>query len=88
MKFFDWNLMIKYKISYYTNYFTISNILLIRSYRIPFRSSDNANIRKVILFEVLTYRVSSPNTGYLPNTGFWPLYTMLSHFAAFGRTKN
>ena len=20
-------------------------------------------------------------------TGFWPLYTMLSHFAAFGRTK-
>ena len=23
--------------------------------------------------------VNSPNSGCLPNTGFWPLYTMLSH---------
>ena len=36
----------------------------------------------------LLIRVNSPNSGCLPNTGFWPFYTMLSHFAAFGRTKN
>ena len=32
--------------------------------------------------------VNSPNSGCLPNSGFRPLYTMLSHFAAFSRTKN
>ena len=44
--------------------------------------------RNVTQINQLTYRANSPNSGCLPNTGFWPLYTMLSHFAAFGRTKN
>ena len=30
------------------------------------------------------YRVNSPNFRRLPNTGFMPLYTMVSLFAAFG----
>ena len=33
-------------------------------------------------------RVNSPHSGCLPNTGYRPLYTMMSHFAAFGCFTN
>ena len=34
------------------------------------------------LIQAYSYRVNSPNSGYRP------LYTMMSHFAAFGRITN
>ena len=36
-------------------------------------------------FWVRQIMVNWPNFGCLPNTGYIPLYTMMSHFATFGR---
>ena len=41
-----------------------------------------SNIKNVYHYE--NCRVNSLNNGSVPNTGYRPLYTIMSHFAAFG----
>ena len=40
------------------------------------------------LVKAFKTRFNLPNSGYLPNTGVRPLYTMISHFTASGRITN
>ena len=43
---------------------------------------------KAYIFKLLNIRVNSPNSGCLPNSGFRPVYTIMSHFAAYGPIRD